>query len=72
MEKKYICFLNGKVYGHGDLKYMQELFHDYVIDCKMYGLDEIDFKIIEKDKARGTLIKDSVKCNYEVLKKLNG
>jgi hypothetical protein len=43
----YICYLNGKFYGTGDLKYMKELFVDYVVNCKMYGKSEVDFKIVK-------------------------
>lgn len=41
------CYLNGKFYGSGDLHYMHELFKDYVLDCGMYGKDEVDFKIVK-------------------------
>jgi hypothetical protein len=41
----YKCYLNGKFYGSGDLKYMVELFADYVRDCKMYGKEQCEFKV---------------------------
>jgi hypothetical protein len=43
----YKCYLNGKFYGSGNLKYMHELFKDYVITCKMYGREDCKFKIIK-------------------------
>jgi hypothetical protein len=45
----YKCYLNGKFYGSGTLKYMQELFVDYFITCEMYGRPEADFKIMKED-----------------------
>lgn len=39
---------NGKFYGSGSLRYIKELFVDYVITCKMYDKDEVDFKIMKK------------------------
>ena len=41
----YKCYLNGVLYGAGNLSYIHELFTDYVIDCNMYGKKECDFKI---------------------------
>lgn len=43
----YKCFLNGVLYGCGDLSYIHELFRDYVITSKMYGKKECDFKIVK-------------------------
>ncbi|WP_161805237.1 hypothetical protein [Sporosarcina globispora] len=43
----YRCYLNGKFYGTGNLKYMQELFVDYVVTCEMYGKNQAEFKIIK-------------------------
>lgn len=43
----YMCYLNGKFYGSGNLKYMKELFVDYVVTCEMYGKDEVEFKIVK-------------------------
>jgi len=48
--KRYKCYLNGQLYGSGDLKYIQELFVDYVVTCKMYGKVEVEFKIIKEEK----------------------
>lgn len=47
MKETYLCYLNGKFYGGGDLKYMRELFIDYVVNCKMYCKDEVEFKVIK-------------------------
>lgn len=52
INKKYHFYLNGKLYGCGDLTYMTGLFNDYVINMKMYGHEEVDFKIIEAHKDR--------------------
>lgn len=43
----YMCYLNGKFYGIGDLAYMHELFKDYVITCEMYEKKECEFKIVK-------------------------
>jgi hypothetical protein len=45
----YKCYLNGKFYGGGNLRYMHELFADYVIHNKMYGKPEVDFKIVRDE-----------------------
>ena len=50
MADTYRCYLNGKFYGGGDLKYMHELFKDYVITCEMYGREECEFKIVKAGK----------------------
>lgn len=42
----YKCYLNGVFYGGGNLDYVHELFKDYVVDSKMYGKKECDFKIV--------------------------
>lgn len=52
---KYYCLLNGNLYGSGDLKYMHELFYDYVVIMKMYNREEVEFKIV---KAHEDLIPD--------------
>lgn len=70
MNKQYICFLNGKVFGRGDLRYMHELFHSYVINCEMHGNDEMDFKIVERSKAVKRFAEESIKQNHEALKRL--
>lgn len=49
---------------------MHELFSNYVINCEMYGHDEMSFKIVEKSKAGNMIIKDAVKDNYELMKRL--
>lgn len=43
----YKCYLNGSLYGSGNLDYMRELFVDYVVTCQMYGKKECDFKIVK-------------------------
>lgn len=44
----YMCYLNGRLYGSGNLDYMHELFKDYVVTCEMYGKRECEFKIVRK------------------------
>lgn len=44
-KQAYKCYLNGILYGAGDLEYMNELFRDYVVTNKMYGKLSCDFKI---------------------------
>lgn len=46
-QDSYQCFLNGSPYGRGSLEYIQELFTDYVVTCKMYGHKQCDFKIVK-------------------------
>ena len=50
MKVKYQFYLNGKLYGSGNLKYMHELFSDYVVTHRMYGKEIVDFKIIKVSK----------------------
>ena len=50
-KETYICYLNGKLYGKGDLEYIHELFIDYVINCNMYGQKECDFKIVRESNG---------------------
>jgi hypothetical protein len=45
----YKCYLNGKFYGAGGLSYITELFADYVRDCKMYGKEQCEFKVVKAD-----------------------
>lgn len=56
MVQIYSCFLNGKLYGCGDVEYMNELFRDYVVNYEMYGRDDCSFRITTKEKARRLLI----------------
>lgn len=70
MTKQYICYLNGKPYGKGNLEYMHELFHDYVINCKMHGTEEVSFKIIERSKMMKKSIQQCIEQNGEVLRRL--
>jgi hypothetical protein len=44
----YACYLNGNIYGVGDLEYMNELFRDYVVTCEMYGREVCEFKIVRR------------------------
>jgi hypothetical protein len=48
MRQTYQLFLNGEFYGSGDLRYMNELISDYVVTCRLYGKDEVDFKVVKK------------------------
>lgn len=50
MGQIYACFLNGKLYGCGDIEYMNDLFRDYVVYCEMYGRDDCTFRITTKEK----------------------
>lgn len=44
-QPKFIAYLNGAIYGRGDLAYMSVLFNSYVVDCEMYGSDSMDFRV---------------------------
>ncbi|WP_303984514.1 hypothetical protein [Niallia circulans] len=52
MTQIYACFLNGKLYGKGDLAYMNDLFRDWVVDCEMYGKDDVTFRVTTIEKMR--------------------
>lgn len=52
MTQIYACILNGKLYGTGDLDYMSALFRDWVVDCEMYGKDDVTFRITTVEKMR--------------------
>ncbi|AOO61099.1 hypothetical protein BBJ33_06040 [Bacillus velezensis] len=58
MTQIYACFLNGKLYGCGDIEYMNDLLRDYVVYCEMYGRDDCTFRITTKEKARRLLINE--------------
>lgn len=47
MSGGYCCclYMNGSLYGCGDLAYMTELIRDYVEYCEMYGKDSVRFDI---------------------------
>lgn len=45
----YKCYLNGSLYGVGDLEYMNELFCNYVVTRKMYGKTKCEFRIVKSD-----------------------
>ncbi|WP_057080589.1 hypothetical protein [Bacillus amyloliquefaciens] len=70
MAQIYACFLNGKLYGCGDMEYMNDLFRDYVVTCEMYGKDDCTFQITTKKKARRLLINETIGENSEALKRL--
>lgn len=70
MAQIYACFLNGKLYGCGDIEYMNELFRDYVVYCEMYGRDDCTFRITTKEKARRLVINETICENCEALKRL--
>ncbi|AWM47464.1 hypothetical protein DDT09_06240 [Bacillus amyloliquefaciens] len=70
MAQIYACFLNGKLYGWGDLEYMSELFRDYVVYCEMYGIDDCTFRITTKEKARSLMLNETIYENGEALKRL--
>lgn len=67
-----MCFLNGKLYGCGDIEYMNDLFCDYVVYCEMYGRDDCIFWIIMKEKVCRLVINEIIYENNEVLKWLEG
>lgn len=52
MTQIYACFLNGKLYGKGDLEYMNTLFRDWVVYCEMYGKDDVTFRVTTVEKMR--------------------
>lgn len=60
MTQVYACFLNGKLYGKGDLDYMKDLFRDWVVDCEMYGKDDVTFRVTTVDKMR-EIVKEAEK-----------
>lgn len=43
----YRCYLNGSIYGCGNLEYMNELFKDYVVTMEMYGKKKVEFEIVK-------------------------
>lgn len=51
MKEQYICYLNGKRYGKGDMEYMRELFIDYFVTCKMHGREQGEFKVVNEKKV---------------------
>lgn len=58
----YMCYLNGSLYGSGDLDHIHELFKDYFITCKMYGRSECDFKVVKYNPlTKATVEKDEGK-----------
>lgn len=70
MAQIYACFLNGKLYGCGDVEYVNDLFRDYVVNCEMYGKDDCTFQITKKEKVRRLLINETIGENSEALKRL--
>ena len=42
----YKCYLNGSLYGVGNLACMNELFCDYVVTHEMYGKTKCEFRIV--------------------------
>ena len=52
LKQRYVCYLNGKLYGMGDLEYMNELFKDYVVACQMHGNETVTFKIVDREQAK--------------------
>ena len=46
-KKLYRCYLNGTLYGAGNLTYMHELITDYLIKNSMYNKSKCDFKIVK-------------------------
>ena len=55
MKEQYVCYLNGKRYGSGDMEYMRELFIDYFVTCQMHGNEQGEFKVVSRSK----MIRDS-------------
>ncbi|MBG9901837.1 hypothetical protein ABH16_04750 [Bacillus altitudinis] len=58
MTQIYACFLNGKLYGKGNLAYMNDLFRDRVVDCEMYGKDDVTFRVTTVEKMREIVKED--------------
>lgn len=48
--EKYFLYLNDTIYGHGDLKYVHELIHNYVIIKELYGKEQVDFIIVKANE----------------------
>lgn len=44
-KEKYACYLNGAIYGMGNLEYMSDLFKNYVETNEMYGNQNCEFKV---------------------------
>jgi hypothetical protein len=44
----YILYINDSPYGIGDLKYVHELIIDYLLNCNMYGKEQVKFEIKKK------------------------
>ncbi|MDE3840950.1 hypothetical protein C0966_16920 (plasmid) [Bacillus methanolicus] len=61
MSTLYKCYLNGKFYGFGNLEYMKELFVDYVVLNRMYGRDEVDFKIIKEVRDKNNEYAETIR-----------
>ena len=45
MELRYTLYLNGSFYGCGTIEYINELISDYLVNCNMYGRNEVDFRV---------------------------
>lgn len=70
MDEKYILFLNEKIYGSGNLKYINELITDYLITSEMYKAEEVVFKIVERSRVVKYLVENSMEQNHKLLKRL--
>lgn len=70
MTQLYACFLNGNLYVKGDLDYMNTLFRDWVVDCEMYGKDDVTFRVTTVERMREIMLKESLDNNYEALKRV--
>ena len=51
-QQRYVCYLNGNIYGMGDLEYMNELFRDYVVACRMHGNEQVEFRIVDREETK--------------------
>lgn len=48
----YILYMNDKLYGRGDLRYMHELITDHLLTKQMYGAEEVSFQIVKRENIK--------------------
>ncbi|HFK1685263.1 TPA: hypothetical protein ACGXND_005230 [Bacillus tropicus] len=53
MRAIYLLFLNGKYYGCGSKDHINSLITDYIVNCDMYGKEEVYFKVLKSEKKHG-------------------
>ena len=70
LKEQYICYLNGKRYGNGDMEYMRELFIDYFVTCQMHGNEQGEFKVVSRKKLIKNIYNEIVDQYGNVLEEL--